>query len=221
MSTQESLDDSPRFTMPETAFNRECGRMNIRSFKQALRQGIDSKTWLLMDQWIAKESSLTYKDRLPNEGAFPDEILTEIINRLADDKTVQLEGIHKLLLIIEQNWGILCDSQLKTLRDPLLDVFVRSNDEMSQFLVVEIFGNFYTDANALENLKRMETISNSNRRQLIPLGYYYIVCEADNYDLSNRAYLELVRMEDDLDESVRKEALYLKRKAENCLQRFC
>ena len=180
--------------------------MNRKTFLAALERGLTAGDWSLLEKWISRESSFSfnYDSHDPND-VFDEAIFERIVQALASQDLQKAQGASSLLQILEYDWSRLSTRQRNRLLLALEQSFSKFEDEMCWFLIVELLGKYYLNAEALSVLIRLKTVEAEAPRSLIPVGLSYIVNRTENKILFEKAYLELVQMRSDSSEQVRQE----------------
>lgn len=187
----------------------ELSDPGVVELDSAVRRGIEEGEWSLIESWMVRHCTFSYNDRdaLLEAERLPGQVVNHLLGLIQSPSVVTNPGSHHLFRIIEYEWGTLTQSQRTAYREAFETVYCRLADWTSQFLIVEILGEFECNAEAFESLDRLIRVASGAGRQLLPMGLGHFISNSHDIRLADRATARLSELAHDSDALVRAEAL--------------
>jgi hypothetical protein len=181
--------------------------MDLPGFERAVRHGIETSGWELLEEWTLEHGSASFDFGAPPGSApFLDLIFDYLLELLQRKDFLLARGSYRVLLLFESEWSLLTDCQKEQLLPALIVAYPRFRDWMSWFVISEILGRFFGDEPAFRALCFLkETVTAARPRSLVPMGLERIVKGASDNHLARKACSVLMAMRDDPAKSVRDE----------------
>ncbi len=179
--------------------------MDVEKFKTATYSGLTEGDWSDFDWWMATESTITYKEHLPEEYTLDDSLFRFIVELMSNEEFHNHKNFYKILVVVEQNWGIMSSEQKADLLIAITAILDRSTQYMTIFCAMEIVGEYFGNFPALSLLNELRASGSVAVRSLLPFGYRTLAKEANDDRLKSDAYDNLVMMQEDKSKIVRDE----------------
>jgi hypothetical protein len=139
--------------------------------------------------------------------AFPERTFQFLMELLTQDRIVEFEGAYNLFLIFRHEWSRLSCLQREKLLALLSDAYRKPMAEMTRFVVCELLGEFYANAEAFALLKQFGKMQSEESRLFVPHGLEHLIEETADPDIRAAAIDLLGTFQGDVSERVREEAL--------------
>lgn len=162
--------------------------------EQKLKEFIDK-----VDLYIIVEESA-------DSDSFPDSVLDFILELMDQEMFLTMEGSSKLLLVLETDWSRLCAEQRQNLLHRIGSSYGRFKDWMSAFILSELLGQYYCNADSFHLLAQLRNTTDIKARSLVAHGFEHIAREAEDRILRKQAVSELMSMRRDPSPQVQSEA---------------
>jgi hypothetical protein len=175
-------------------------------FQQSVTSAIAQHDSEALIETINKRATYCEKD-VQSWELFPERIFQFLVELLTQDRVVEFEGTYDLFLIFRHEWSRLSDLQRERLLALLGDVYRKPMAEMTRFVICELLGEFYANAEALALLKRFGKMQSEESRLFVPHGLEHLIEETADPDIRAAAIDVFGTFEGDASERVREEAL--------------
>jgi len=182
------------------------GKLDESGFMDALQSAIAAGDYEPLTEWIEENSEYCYNFK-PDEGAghVPEVVFSGILELLRQPDFLAAEDSHHILYFFEYNWSILTLEQREWLRVALREAYPKYHDWMARFKTSELFGDYFGDEKALEDLMAFMELERPELRELVPTGLDHLVRQTARPDLAARAMARLEEARADPDPNVRNE----------------
>lgn len=179
-------------------------KMNKKTFDEAINKGLASGSWEQLNDWVVEESGYTFNfgsdGTIFNAGIY-DKILS-LMNEPSFVKSSVSSGVFKMF---EYDWSSFSEDQKNKLRTALTKVYSELTDPLSWFIIIELLGEYYADADALDELEFLKRTVDDQLRSLVPMGFEKLAIYGLSDSIKSDALVELTSMQDDVSEQVRLE----------------
>lgn len=182
--------------------------MESKLFDKALKNGLTTGDWSMVNEWIIEYSSFSYNFG-PTEGSssFNQKVFTRILNLLSDKEFVSNENSSIVLSILEYDWSIFSDKQKVRLLPALESAYPDLVDWKAKFLIAKLLGDYLSDQKALHALTSMCALDDNVSRTAAVMGLHYLAAKDNQGEqLVISAYAAISQLKDDFSEVVRAEA---------------
>jgi hypothetical protein len=179
--------------------------MSEARFQEMVTSAIERRDSEALSEAISRSATYCEK-QVQDWEAIPDSTFQFLVDLLARDQVVEFEGAHYLFLLFRHEWARLSDLQRKTLLPVLGDAYKKPMAQMTRFVVCELLGEFYANAQALEFFKEFGKMQSEGSRLFVPHGLEHLIEEVVDPDVRAAALDFLWTFQSDSSERVREEA---------------
>ncbi len=172
--------------------------MDDLEFIARVASAISNRDKKELESCVDEFAEYCFEEQAPSEKELSQAVFDFIVGRMRDESFQLMDGSWFLLRLVQTDFGRLTNGQKAALLVCFRETYAKFRDFMSCFLISEILGKYYSDANAVELLEDLSRVGADAPRALVPMGLGYVARSADG-DVSSRAIDCLRRMR--LDES--------------------
>ena len=173
-------------------------------YNKAVYKGIETGDWNFLESCFIEMSE--YEG---DPSVFPEGVFEQITQLLSTTCFLQATGSHNVLRLLQYDWDILSDDQKQKLLSLFEESYFKFKDTLSCFLIAEILGLRYCNAESLDLLNKLSMGALEDVRVFIPMGFFNIASNSSNAQLRIESYRALARMRNDISAIVRAEATNL------------
>jgi hypothetical protein len=138
-------------------------------FENAVTIAIDWRDGEALSEAINKCASYCGKE-VQSWEAFPERTFKFLIELFAQDCIVEFDGAYHLFLIFRHEWSRLSDLQRRKLMSLLNNACTKPMAAMTRFVICELLGEFYANAESLDLLKQFGMMQSEDSRLFVPHG---------------------------------------------------
>jgi len=156
---------------------------------------------------IDRESDHGYRFTLPGggSGTVPEFIFSGLLGLMKQPGFLAAEETFHVVRFFEEHWLILTPEQRERLRVALREAYPKYHDSMARFMTSVLFGEYFGDDKALEDLMAFMELERPELRELVPTGLDHLVRQTARPDLAAGALARLEEARADPDPKVRNE----------------
>jgi len=176
-------------------------------FTNALQTAIATGDYEELPERIDRESDFGFSfPYVEGGGPLPEVVFAGMLELMGQPGFLAAEDSHEFLYFFRYNWEILTPEQRERLRVVLREAYPKYHDSMARFETSELFGEYFGDEKALEDLLALMKLERSELRELVPTGLDHLARQTARPDLATRALARLEEARADPDPRVRNEA---------------
>jgi|HubBroStandDraft_1064217.scaffolds.fasta_scaffold66593_2 hypothetical protein len=175
-------------------------------FENAVTIAIDWRDGEALSEAINKCASYCGKE-VQSWEAFPERTFKFLIELFAQDCIVEFDGAYHLFLIFRHEWSRLSDLQRRKLMSLLNNACTKPMAAMTRFVICELLGEFYANAESLDLLKQFGMMQSEDSRLFVPHGLEHLIKESSDAGVRAEAADFLATLQKDRSEKVRLEAI--------------
>lgn len=184
----------------------EIEEMGDVSVAQIIRDSVSKQDRASLATCLTHFASFCFKE-LDQARPFPEIVFDTAVQLMSARELLEMEGSHELLLLFEYDWAHLTEVQKQRLLEAMRGSFGRFADWMSQFVISELLGEYYCNADSFRVLCELKANSSESARTFVPHGFEHIARQAKDASLRNAALAQLQSMLKDPSSDVQNEVL--------------
>jgi len=173
----------------------------VREFRKAIEAALERSDWGPFDTWSYEECTYTNLEVHPENLPFDSDTFDDIVRLLGEPRFQALDGTHRVLMVLENEWSRFSKAQTDTMLPVITDVYDKFADPLCWFVIAELLGEYYADQTAFAALCKINRLAVGRHRELLPMGFQYLVQHAAAASVRDAAASEVAAL--GLDESAR------------------
>jgi hypothetical protein len=179
---------------------------DLTPLQDLVREVLQDRNEQKLKEFIDKVDLYIIVEESDDAGSFPDSVFDFIMNLMDHEMFLTMDGSSKLLLVLETDWSRFVEEQRRNLLERIGSSYGRFKDWMSWFILSELLGQYYCNADAFHLLIQLKNTSDIRARSLVAHGFEHIAREAEDKILREQAVSQLRSMRLDPSPEVQSEA---------------